>query len=219
MKVGIIGSGPVGQSLGAAFAKEGHQVKLGTRKPNDAKITPWVKQAGPNASAGTFADAAKFAELAVLATKWEGGATENAIKLADPKNLAGKVVIDATNPLTPVSYAPLGLSVGYTDSAGEQVQRWLRGSKVVKAFNTATHAQMYKPRLEGGPPHMCICGDDAQARATVAEICRAFGWAVIDIGGMTGARLLEPLAVLYCVIAIQGGNWNLAWKLLGANKR
>jgi len=86
MKVGIIGSGPVGQALGTAFVKEGRQVKLGTRKPDDGKVTQWVKRAGPNASAGTFADAAKFADLAVLATKWDAGATENAIKLADPKN-------------------------------------------------------------------------------------------------------------------------------------
>jgi 8-hydroxy-5-deazaflavin:NADPH oxidoreductase len=214
MKIGIIGSGPVGQALGTAFVKEGHQVKLGTRKPDDGKVTQWVKQAGPNASAGTFADAAKFADLAVLATKWDGGATENAIKLADPKHLAGKVVIDATNPLTQVPYAPLGLALGFSDSAGEQVQRWLRGAKVVKTFNTVTHANMYKPRLEGGPPDMFLCGDDAQARATVAEICRAFGWVPVDIGAMTGARLLEPLAVLYCVIAIQGGGWNLAWRLL-----
>lgn len=214
MKIGIIGSGPVGQVLGTAFTKEGHQVKLGTRKPNDAKVAQWVSQTGPKASAGTFADAATFAELAVLATKWDGGATENAVKLADPKNLVGKVVIDATNPLTAVPYAPLGLSLGFSDSVGEQVQRWLRGSKVVKAFNTVTHAHMYRPKFEGGPPDMFICGDDAQARATVAEICRAFGWAVIDIGGMTGARLLEPLAALYCVIAIQGGSWNLAWRLL-----
>ncbi len=214
MRVGIIGSGPVGQALGAAFVKEGHEAKLGTRKPDDATITQWVKHVGSKASAGTFADAARFSELAVLATRWEGGATENAIKLAGPKNLAGKVVIDATNPLKHVPNAPPGLALGFTDSAGEQVQRWLRDAKVVKAFNTVTHAHMYKPQLEGGPPHMFICGDDAKARAAVADICRAFGWQVIDIGAMAGARLLEPLAVLYCVIAIQGGSWNLAWRLL-----
>lgn len=214
MRVGIIGSGPVGQALGRAFVKEGHEAKLGTRKPDDAKITHWVKEVGSKASAGTFADTAKFGELAVLATRWEGGATENAIRLADPKNLAGKVVIDATNPLKQLPNAPPGLALGYTDSAGEQVQRWLPSARVVKAFSTVTHALMYKPQFDGGPPDMFICGDDAQARSTVADICRKFGWAVIDIGEMTGARLLEPLAVLYCLIAIQGGSWNIAWKLL-----
>jgi predicted dinucleotide-binding enzyme len=214
MRVGIIGSGPVGQALGRAFVKEGHEAKLGTRKPDDARITQWVKEVGSKASAGTFADAAKFGELAVLATRWEGGATENAIKLADPKNLTGKVVIDATNPLKHVPNAPPGLALGYTDSAGEQVQRWLPGARVVKAFSTVTHGLMYKPRLEGGPPDMFICGDDAEARVTVADICRMFGWHVLDIGAMAGARLLEPLAALYVTIAIQGGSWNIAWKLL-----
>ncbi len=214
MKIGILGSGPVGQALGTGFAKEGHDVKLGTRKPDDAKITQWAKQAGPKASAGTFADAARFGELAVLATKWEGGATENAIKLADPRNLTGKVVVDTTNPLTFGPKGPAGLALGLTDSAGEQVQRWLPGARVVKAFNTVNHGYMYKPQLPGGPPEMFICGDDAKARQTVADICRTFGWVVTDIGGMTGARVLEPLALLYCIIAVQSGNWSLAWKLL-----
>ncbi len=214
MKVGILGSGPVGQALGIAFAKEGHQVKLGTRKPDDPKVAQWKQQAGVNASAGTFADAARFGELAVLATRWEDGATENAVKLADPKNLTGKVVIDTTNPLTFGPKGPAGLSVGLTDSAGEQVQRWLPGAKVVKAFNTVNYGFMYKPQLPGGPPEMFICGDDAKARQTVADICRKFGWLVTDIGGMAGARVLEPLALLYCIIAVQSGSWSLAWKLL-----
>jgi len=204
----------VGQALGTGFAKEGHDVKLGTRKPDDAKITQWAKQAGPKASAGTFADAARFGELAVLATKWDGGATENAIKLADPRNLTGKVVVDTTNPLTFGPNGPAGLALGLTDSAGEQVQRWLPGTMVVKAFNTVNYGYMHKPQLPGGPPEMFICGDDAKARQTVADICRTFGWVVTDIGGMTGARVLEPLALLYCIIAVQSGSWSLAWKLL-----
>ena len=216
MKIGILGSGPVGQALGTGLAREGHEVKLGTRKPDDTKVVQWAKQAGAKASAGTFADAARFGELAVLATKWEGGATENAIKLADPKNLAGKVVIDATNPLKFAPNAPPGLWLGFSDSGGEQVQRWLPGAKIVKAFNTVTHAFMYKPQLPGGPPEMFICGDDAKARQTVGDICRKFGWVVTDIGGIAGARVLEPLALLYCIIAIQSGSWSLAWKLLRA---
>jgi predicted dinucleotide-binding enzyme len=212
----MLGSGPVGQALGTGFAKEGHEVKLGTRKPDDGKVAQWTKQAGPKASAGTFADAARFGELAVLATKWEGGATENAIKLADPKNLAGKIVIDATNPLKFAPNAPPGLWLGLNDSGGEQVQRWLPGAKVVKAFNTVNYAFMYRPQLPGGPPEMFICGDDAKARQTVGDICRKFGWVVTDIGALAGARLLEPLALLYVTIAIQSGSWSLAWKLLRA---
>lgn len=212
MKVGILGSGTVGQALGVAFAREGHDVKLGTRKPDDPKIAAWAQQAGRKASAGTFADAARFAELAVLATRWDG--TENALKLADPKQLTGKVVIDVTNPLRFVENAPPGLALGFNDSAGERVQAWLPGARVVKAFNTVNAAHMYKPALPGGPPDMFICGNDAGAKRTVSEICRTFGWPVTDIGGIEGARLLEPLAVLYVKIAIQTGSWDLAWKLL-----
>lgn len=187
-------------------------MKLGTRKPDEPKMGRWVKQAGGKASAGTFADAARFAELAVLATRWDG--TENALKLADPKHLAGKVVIDVTNPLQFTPNAPPGLAVGFTDSGGEQVQRWLPGAKVVKAFNIVNAAFMYKPRLPGGPPDMFICGNDAAAKRTVTEICQAFGWPVTDIGGIEGARLLEPLAVLYVAIAVRAGRWDAAWKLL-----
>lgn len=212
MKIGILGSGHVGQSLGAGFAKEGHDVKLGTRKPGDDKITRWLKRAGPKASAGTFAEAAAWSELAVLATRWDG--TENAITLADPKNLAGKVVIDVTNPLKAVTNAPPELAVGHTDSGGERVQRWLTRSKVVKAFNAVNAAHMYKPQFPGGPPDMFICGNDAGAKKTVAQICTAFGWPVTDIGGIDGARLLEPLAMLYVLYAIRSGTWDLAWKLL-----
>jgi predicted dinucleotide-binding enzyme len=212
MKVGILGSGPVGQALGAGFAKEGHDVKLGTRKPDDDKIKQWLKQVGPKATAGSFADAAKFGELAVLATRWDG--TENAIKLADPKNLTGKIVIDATNPLKFIPNAPPGLAVGFTDSGGERVQRWLPGAKVVKAFNIVNAQFMYKPQFPGGPPDMFICGNDAGARQAVTDICKAFGWPVTDIGGIEGARLLEPLALLYVQICIAAGRWDRAWKLL-----
>jgi len=212
MKVGILGSGHVGQSLGVGFAKEGYDVKLGTRAPDEDKIKQWLKRAGPKASAGTFAEAAAWGELAVLATRWDG--TESAIKLADAKNFAGKVVIDVTNPLRSAPNTPPGLAVGHTDSGGEQVQRWLPKAKVVKAFNIINAAHMHEPQFPGGPPDMFICGNDAGAKRTVTEICAAFGWPVTDIGGIEGARLLEPLAMLYVLCAIQSGKWDQAWKLL-----
>src|SRR5207249_11744662 len=142
-----------------------------------------------------FAEAATFADLAVLATLWSG--TENAIRLADPNSLAGKVVIDATNPLVFAPNAPPGLALGHTDSGGEQVQRWLPGSRVVKCFNTVGHALLAGPPLPGGPPDMFLCGDDPHARQTVSELCRALGWGSVDLGGIEGARLLEPLCVLW----------------------
>jgi predicted dinucleotide-binding enzyme len=212
MKVGILGSGVVGQALGTAFATLGHDAKIGTRNPNNDKLTAWVKQTGAKASAASFADAAAFGELAVLATAWSG--TENAIKLAGPKNLAGKVVIDATNPLKFAPNSPPTLAVGWTDSAGEQVQRWLPGAKVVKAFNIVGNAHMFRPQFPGGPPDMFMCGNDAGAKATVTDILQAFGWEVIDIGGIEGARYLEPLGMLWVIHGFRANSWNHALKLV-----
>ena len=161
---------------------------------------------------GTFADAAKFGDVVVLATSWSG--TENALKLAGASSLAGKVVIDATNPLAFAPNAPPALAIGHTDSGGEQVQRWLPEARVVKAFNTIGHAHMFKPSFPGGPPDMFVCGNDADAKKTVTEICQAFGWPVIDIGGIEGARLLEPICILWVLYGIRTNSWNHAFKLL-----
>jgi 8-hydroxy-5-deazaflavin:NADPH oxidoreductase len=212
MKVAILGSGGVGQDLGLGFIGLGHEVRMGSRDPGKAEIKTWLAEAGPKASAGTFAAAAEFGELAVLATHWAG--TENALRLAGPANLAGKVVIDATNPLAFRPDALPGLAVSGGDSAGEQVQRWLPGAKVVKAFNIVNHAHMVRPSFPGGPPDMFLCGNDESARKQVARICREFGWEVIDMGGIEAARLLEPLALIYIQNAIRTGNWDCAFKLL-----
>lgn len=212
MKVGVLGSGVVGQALGAGFAALSHDVMMGTRDPGSEKVKAWVARTGEHASAGTFADAAAFAEVAVLATLWSG--TEHAIRLAEPRNLAGKVVIDATNPLAYHPDAPPSLALGHTDSAGEQVQRWLPEARVVKAFNIVGNAHMVNPSFPGGPPDMFICGNDTAAKETVTGICEAFGWPVTDIGGIEGARLLEPLAMLWVHYGIRSGSWNHAFKLL-----
>lgn len=212
MRVGILGSGGVGQDLGLGFIGLGHDVKMGSRNPAKDEIKAWLSKAGKRASAGTFAEAAAFGELAVLAILWTG--TENAIHLAGPDNFVGKVVIDVTNPLFFQSNALPGLAVSGIDSAGEQVQRWLPKAKVVKAFNSVNHAHMVKPSFPGGPPDMFICGDDAVAKETVAGICRGFGWGVVDMGKLEAARLLEPLALIYIRNAIQTGKWDYAFKLL-----
>ncbi len=212
MRVGILGSGGVGQDLGLGFIGLGHTVKMGSRNPAKAEIKTWLVNAGEKASAATFAEAAAFGEMAVLATRWTG--TENAIRLAGPDNLAGKVVIDTTNPLLSRGNSLPQLAIGGDDSASEQVQRWLPKAKVVKAFNSVNHAHMVKPSFAGGPPDMFICGDDAAARETVAGICRKFGWGVVDMGKLEAARLIEPLALIYIRNAIRTGNWNCAFKLL-----
>ncbi|HEY4128608.1 MAG TPA: NAD(P)-binding domain-containing protein [Gammaproteobacteria bacterium] len=211
MQVGILGSGGVAQALGLGFLKLGHDVKLGSRDPQ--KLQPWLAKAGKRASAGSFEDTARFADIAVLATLWAG--TESALKLAvAPTSLAGKLVIDVTNPVIVEAGKPARLTLGHTDSGGEQVQRWLPQSKVVKAFNSVGEAHMVDPKFSGGPPDMFICGDDASAKQVVTGICKNFGWGVVDVGGIEGARLLEPLCLLWLAYGLSTQTWNHAFKLL-----
>lgn len=212
MKIGILGTGDVGQALGRGFAALGHDVKMGTRDPKSEKIAAWVAKAGARASSGTFAEAAAFGDVLVIATLWSG--TENALRLAGPERFANKVVIDATNPLVFEPGLPPALALGHTDSGGEQVQRWLPGARVVKCFNIAGHAHMVQPRFPGGPPDMFICGNDQAAKTTVTRILKDFGWPATDIGGIEGARELEPLCILWVKIAMRTGGWNHAFKLL-----
>ena len=211
MKIGILGTGVVGQALGLGFAARGDTVRIGSRTPDSDSLRGWRALAGGRASSGTFAEAAAFGDVAVLATLWAG--TENALRLAEPGNLEGKVVIDVTNPLDFAGGAPK-LVVGFTDSGGEQVQRWLPGAKVVKAFNIVTAGSMVDPDFPGGPPTMFICGDDEGAKGTVGGICEGFGWEVVDVGGIEGARLLEPLAMLWITHGIRSQSWSHAFKLL-----
>jgi predicted dinucleotide-binding enzyme len=175
-------------------------------------VQEWLKKVGPRASAGTFAEAALFGEIAVLATSWSG--TESAVRLAGPQNLAGKIVIETTNPLDFSAGVPPRLALGYTDSAGEKIQSWLPQSKVVKAFNIVGNAHMVNPQFPCGPPDMFICGNDPEAKKTVSGLLHAFGWSVIDIGGIEGARLLEPLAMIWIIHGFKTGTWNHAFRLL-----
>jgi hypothetical protein len=212
MKIGVLGSGDVGQVLGAGFIKYGHEVKMGTRDPMQEKVKNWVAKNGTKASAGSFAGAAQFGELLVLAT--HGVATENAIKLAGVKNFSGKVVIETTNPLDFSKGVPPTLSVGFTDSLGEQIQRLIPEAKVVKAFSIVGNAHMVNPQFPGGPPDMFICGNDASAKVKVTEILKVFGWPVIDLGGIEMSRYLEPLAMVWIMYGFNTNTWNHAFKLL-----
>jgi predicted dinucleotide-binding enzyme len=212
MKVGILGTGDVGRALGNGSIGRGDDVMMGARDAKNEKAAAWAGGAGSRASHGTFADAARFGDVAVLATLWTG--TENALKLAGPDNLRGKVVIDTTNPLDFSHGMPPRLAIGHTDSAGEQVQRWLPGAKVVKCFNIAGNAHMVQPSFPGGPPDMFICGNDDEAKRVVATICQSFGWPVLDIGGIEGSRDLEPLCILWVKYGLKTGGWNHAIKML-----
>jgi 8-hydroxy-5-deazaflavin:NADPH oxidoreductase len=189
----------------------GHQVKLGTRDTYKKEIVEWIDKHGKegdkeseNASIGSFAEAASFGEdLITLCTSWSG--ISNAIKMADPGNMTDKVVIDTTNPLDFSQGLPR-MAVGVTDSAGEINQRLLPGAKVVKGFNIVGNPHMIHPDFPGGPPTMFICGNDEQAKKMVTKnVLTPFGWETIDIGGIEGARLLEPLAMLLDYSLFQNG--------------
>ncbi len=211
-KIGVIGSGDVGRVLAAGFASRGHEVTLGTREPDSDKLAAWKKGAGAKVRLASFEDAARTGEIVVLATAWAG--TQNALHLAGEKSFQGKILIDVTNPLDFSQGMPPRLALGHTDSGGEQVQRWLPGARVVKAWNTVGNAHMIHPQFPGGPPDMFICGNDAEAKARVTKILGDFGWPVIDVGGIEGARLLEPLCILWVQYGAATGTWNHAFKLL-----
>jgi predicted dinucleotide-binding enzyme len=209
MNVGILGSGDVGKSFAHAFGALGHQVTIGSRSPE--KLAEFVSGEGDRVISGTFEDAASAGDLIVLAT--HGVATEEAINLAGKQNFDHKVVIDATNPLDFSTGAPR-LSVGHTDSLGEQIQRAVPDARVVKAFNTVGNGFFFKPELPGGPPDMFIGGNDAEAKKLVSQVCEAFGWGVIDLGGIDASRLLEPMCMVWVLHGVLSGSWSHAFKML-----
>jgi predicted dinucleotide-binding enzyme len=215
MKIGIIGSGIVGQVLGKAFLTEGHEVMLGTRDISKEEVRRW-KELNAEGQAGTFEDAAKFGEMLVLATG--GNVTEHAIELAGIKNFSRKTVIDTTNPIAaePPVNGVLKYFTNLDDSLMERIQRLLPEANLVKAFNSVGNALMYKPILKGGAPSMFICGNNVDAKQQVADILVSFGWEVEDMGAVEAARALEPLCMLWCIPGFIQNQWMHAFKLLKA---
>jgi len=212
MRIGVLGTGEVGRALGTGFATLGHEVRMGSRRAGNEGARTWAEETGARASVGSFADAAVFGDVVVLATL--GVANEQVLEAAGPDTLRGKVVIDATNPLDHASGAAPRLAIAGDDSGGERAQRMLPGAHVVKAFNTVGNALMFRPNLPGGPPDMFICGDDEGAKSTVAAIVADFGWGVVDVGGIESSRYLEPMCLVWVLAASRNNNWNQAFKLL-----
>lgn len=203
-KVGILGSGDVARSLGRGFANHGYLVKLGSRAPT--RLEPWTAEVGRGSSAGSLAEAAAFAPLVIVATR--GSATEEAVALAGPTHFAGKLVLDATNPLDHAPGVPPGLLFGTTDSLGERLQRRLPDARVVKCFNTVAHAMMVDPPFRSGPARMWICGNDAGAKRATEEILRELGWAgALDLGGIEAARWLEAMVPLWVRTGLALNTW------------
>jgi predicted dinucleotide-binding enzyme len=214
MKIGLLGSGAVGQALAKAFASEGNEVMLGTRDPNAVKITEWLQKAGNGIKAGTFDETAKFGELIVLCALFR--AVEDVISLAGKKNLEGKIVIDTTNPIAegpPVNGVLKYIKVK-DGSAGEFIQNLLPASHVVKAFNSVGNSLMYKPNYEEGKPTMFICGNSEDAKKTVTGILEAFGFDVMDSGSIEASNALEGLCIIWCARGFIEGKWNHTFKLL-----
>ena len=209
-KIGILGSGAVGQSLGNGFLKLGYEVKIGTRDPS--KLKDWLKNAGKKASVGSFNEPASYGNIIVLCTKWTG--TENAINLAGKENFKDKIAIDVTNPLLfeEEGKAPK-LALAYPKSAGVIVQKLLPKAKVVKAFNIVTAAYMCNPKLKEGIPDMFIAGND-EAKKIVTEIASKWGWAVTDLGDIRQSYLLEALAMIWITYGFLNNHWTHAFKLL-----
>ena len=211
MKVGVLGSGEVAKVLAAGFKKHGHQVKIGSRTP--AKLADWVAQ-NPGIESGTFAEAAQFGELIILAVK--GSVAAEALELAGEKNLSGKTVMDACNPIAdaPPENGVLRFFTDINQSLMEKLQQQFKNAKFVKAYNSVGSGLMVNPKLEGGRPTMFICGNDAGAKLLVAQVNEQFGWETADMGGVEAARAIEPLCMLWCLPGFLHNDWMHAFKLL-----
>jgi hypothetical protein len=210
-KIGVLGSGVVGQVLADGLLRHGYEVMRGTREP--AKLSEWKQTGGPKASTGTFADAARFGEAVVLAVK--GTAARSVLELAGEANLAGKTVIDATNPIDdkPPVNGVLQFFTGPNDSLMERLQNQVPKARLVKAFSCVGNAFMVNPEFPGGRPTMFICGD-AAGKANAKEILDRFGWDVADMGSVEAARAIEPLCMLWCIPGLLSNSWSHAFKLL-----
>ena len=212
-RVGVLGTGEVGRRLASGFRDRGHQVTIGSRDPETPELREWLSTDGTGIEAGTFAEAAAGRELLVMAVL--GDAAEQVIADAGRESFAGKVVIDATNPLDFSGGFPPKLSTSGEDSLGERVQRSLPDAKIVKAFNLIGNPYFVDPSFSEGQPTMLIAGNDADAKRTVTDLLADFGWSdVIDIGGIECSRELEAICIAWVKIGGVRGAWDHGFKVL-----
>ncbi len=211
MKIGILGSGEVAKALAVGFLSHGYEAMIGTRTPS--KLADWVAQ-HPKCWIGGFSDAAKSAEILVLAVK--GTAAADVLRTVGELNLAGKPIIDATNPIAdaPPTHGVLAFFTGPNESLMEQLQREFASAKFVKAFNSVGSACMVNPQFKSGKPTMFICGNDEDAKKTVSGILDRFGWESADMGQVEAARAIEPLCILWCIPGFLRNDWVHAFKLI-----
>jgi hypothetical protein len=211
-KIAVLGSGEVGKVLADGFLKIGHEVMRASREPG--KLAAWKTSAGPKASTGTPKEAAAWGESIVLAVK--GGAALAAIDEVGSSNLAGKTVMDTTNPIAeaPPQNGVLRYFTDLNESLMEKLQKKVPGAHFVKVFNSVGSAFMVSPKFPGGPPTMFICGNDASAKAEVKKVLDQFGWETADLGSVEAARAIEPLCMLWCIPGLAQNSWTHAFKLL-----
>ena len=212
MKVGILGSGDVGQALGVGFIKYGHEVMVGTRDPK--KLEDWKKKVGQAGRVGSFSETAAFGSLIVLAAK--GAAAKDILTQAGQKNLENKIVIDASNPIAdaPPENGVIKFFTNLDKSLMEDLQVAFPKARFVKAFNSVGSVFMVNPDFGGVKPTMFICGNDSQAKKEVSTILQQFGFEPEDMGGAQAARAIEPLCILWCIPGFLRNDWAHAFKLL-----
>lgn len=212
MKIGILGSGVVAQTIGGKLAEIGQEVKLGSRETG--KLSEWLGKVGSNASAGSFSEAAAFGEVVFNCTAGIGSL--EALELAGAANLEGKILIDVTNPLDFSKGFPPTLTVCNDDSLAEQIQRAYPATKVVKTLNTITTAVMVNPGLVPGDHDVFISGNDSEAKATVSGFLKDwFGWKeVTDLGDISSARVTEMLMPFWLQLYKASGNAIFGYKIV-----
>lgn len=192
MRIGILGTGVVGQTVGGKLVTLGHDVKLGSRTATNEKAAKWVAQQGARASQGTFEDAAAFGEIVFNCTS--GMVSLEALQSAGASNLSGKVLVDVSNPLDFSHGMPPTLSVCNSDSLGEQIQRAFPDAKIVKTLNTMNTGVMVNPSSVPGDHDVFVCGNDPDAKSHVSDLLRSFGWrTIVDLGDISAARGVEMI--------------------------
>jgi len=211
-KIAILGSGVVGAALAKGFLDRGDAVMRASREPK--KLEDWKAGVKGEASIGTFADAAKWGEMVVLAVK--GTASESALEQAGAASLAGKPVLDATNPIAdePPENGVLRYFTGPNESLMERLQKKFPAAKLVKCFSSVGNAFFVNPDFGGTKPTMFICGNDSGAKEQTKAILDKFGWETEDMGPVQAARAIEPLCMLWCIPGLQHNRWTHAFKLL-----
>ena len=212
MKIGIIGSGVVGQTLANGFIKHNYEVMIGTQ--HKEKIFDWVKKSNFKGRINSFNEAAEYGEIIVLAVK--GSVAKDVLNLVDAKNLEGKIIIDATNPIadTPPDNGVLKFFTSLDQSLMEQLQNKFPKANFVKAFNSIGNAFMVNPKFNGSKPTMFICGNNDKSKQEVSKILDLFGFEIADMGKAEAARAIEPLCILWCIPGLLHNEWNHAFKLL-----